>query len=220
MSLSSRTVVPIVFAAVLGGVIALATARGRSGGTTATAEAPPPAATPVETEPKAERQSTTSSLRPAASAPDTASAAPPASAAPAASTSAATAPSVSAEAAPTVAQTVAIIAPTSPEELHQAELDCDRKKLPEACERVSLALDSGSAGAKDPTRAEKLRRIALTLYVKQCEGNRALSCTRLAEMYERGEIVQKNPKNAAALRARVLDLCRLKPNQIGCQSEQ
>ncbi len=214
MSLSSRTVVPIVFAAVLGGVIALATARGRTGGAAATAEAPSPSATPLETEPKTERQSTTSSLRPAPSAPETASAAP------AASASAATAPSASAEPAPTVAQTVAIIAPTSPEELHQAEVDCDRKKLPEACERVSLALDTGSAGAKDRSRAEKLRRIALTLYVRQCEGDRALSCTRLAEMYERGEIVQKNPKNAKALRARVLDLCRLKPNQIGCQSEQ
>jgi TPR repeat protein len=219
MSLSSRSVVPIVFAAVLGGVIALATARGRSGGAAATAEAPAPA-TPIETEPKAERQSTTSSLRPAPSAPETASAAPQSSAAPVASASAATAPSAGAEKAPTVAQTVAIIAPTTPEALHQAELDCDRKKLPEACERVSLALDSGSAGAKDPSRAEKLRRIALTLYVRQCEGDRALSCTRLAEMYERGEIVQKNPKNAKALRARVLDLCRSKPNQIGCQREQ
>jgi hypothetical protein len=38
VSLSSRTVVPIVFAAILGGVIALATARSRSGGAAATAE--------------------------------------------------------------------------------------------------------------------------------------------------------------------------------------
>jgi TPR repeat protein len=216
VSLSSRTVVPIVFAAILGGVIALATARGRSGGAAATAEAPPPAATPeptVAAEPKAERQSTTSSLKPAPSAP-AASSAPRASAAPS------TLPSASGEPAPTVAQAVSIVAPTSADELYQAEIDCDRKKLPEACERVALALETGSAGTKDPKRAEKLRRIALTLYVKQCESDRALSCTRLAEMYERGEIVQKNPKNGAALRSRVIDLCRVKPNQIGCQTEK
>jgi TPR repeat protein len=216
VSLSSRTVVPIVFAAILGGVIALATARGRSGGAAATAEAPPPPATPeppVAAEPKAERQSTTSSLKPAPSAP-AASSAPQASPAPSAL------PSASGEPAPTVAQVVSIVAPTSADELYQAEIDCDRKKLPEACERVALALETGSAGTKDATRAEKLRRIALTLYVKQCESDRALSCTRLAEMYERGEIVQKNPKNGAALRSRVIDLCRVKPNQIGCQTEK
>jgi TPR repeat protein len=215
VSLSSRTVVPIVFAAILGGVIALATARGRSGGAAATAETPPPA-TPEPTtaaEPKAEHQSTTSSLKPAPSAPE-------ASAAPRASAVAAPAPSASSEPAPTVAQTVSIVAPTSADELYQAEIDCDRKKLPEACERVALALETGSAGTKDASRAEKLRRIALTLYVKQCESDRALSCTRLAEMYERGEMVQKNPKNGAALRSRVLDLCRVKPNQIGCQTEK
>lgn len=218
MSLSSRTVVPIVFAAILGGVIALATARGRSGGAAETAEAPPPAATPepnVATEPKADRQSTTSSLKPAPSAPQ-ANPAPPASTAP----SPPAPPSASGEPAPTVAQAVSIVAPTSADELYQAEIDCDRKKLPEACERVGLALETGSAGTKDTTRAEKLRRIALTLYVKQCESDRALSCTRLAEMYEHGEIVQKNPKNAAALRSRVIDLCRVKPNQIGCQTEK
>jgi TPR repeat protein len=218
VSLSSRTVVPIVFAAILGGVIALATARGRSGGAAATAEAPSSAATPeptVTAEPQAERQSTTSSLKPAPSAPE-ASPAPPVSTAPAPSALS----SASGEPAPTVAQAVSIVAPTSADELYQAEVDCDRKKLPEACERVALALETGSAGTKDATRAQKLRRIALTLYVKQCESDRALSCTRLAEMYERGEIVQKNPKNGAALRSRVIDLCRVKPNQIGCQTEK
>ena len=220
MSLSSRTVVPIVFAAILGGVIALATARGRSDGSAATAEAPPPATTPAPAAPATEHRSTTSSLRPAPSAPEVASAVAPPSAVAATSASTAPAPSAASEPAPTVAQTVSIIAPTSADELYQAEVDCDRKKLPEACERVALALDTGSAGTKDATRAQKLRRIALTLYVKQCEGDRALSCTRLAEMYDHGEIVQKNPKNAAALRARVVTLCGVKPNQIGCQSEQ
>jgi TPR repeat protein len=219
LSVSSRTVVPIVFAAILGGVIALATARGRSGGAGATAEAPPPAAPEPQAagEPRAEHQSTTSSLQPAPTAPEVASREPVAPAAPATS---AAAPSASTEPAPTVAQAVSIVAPTSADALYPAEVDCDRKKLPEACERVALALETGTAGTRDAKRAEKLRRIALTLYVKQCESDRALSCTRLAEMYERGEIVQKNPKNGAALRARVVDLCRVKPNQIGCQSER
>lgn len=107
--------------------------------------------------------------------------------------------------------------PTTPEALLESELECDRKKLPEACERVAASLETGSAGTKDAARAQKLRRIALTLYVRQCETDRALSCQRLAEMYEHGEVVQKNPKNAAALRARVIEQCRARPSQLGCE---
>jgi TPR repeat protein len=85
---------------------------------------------------------------------------------------------------------------------------------------VARALEAGSAGTRDATRAAKLRRVALTLYVKQCETDRALACTRLAEMHEQGDQIQKNPRNAAALRDRVNQLCRLRPNQLGCQNEQ
>jgi TPR repeat protein len=116
--------------------------------------------------------------------------------------------------------TLSLEPPGTADELHALELDCDRKKLPEACERVALSLESGSAGTKDSTRATKLRRIALTLYVKQCETDRAFSCQRLSEMYEHGDTVQKNPKNAAALRSRVLELCRLRPNQLACGASQ
>ena len=108
---------------------------------------------------------------------------------------------------------------TTEAELLEAQIECDRKKLPESCERAGRALESGSSGVRDPSRATKLKRVALTLYVKQCEGDRALACTRLAEMHEQGELVQKNPRNAAALRARVIELCQKRPNQIGCQEE-
>ena len=83
-------------------------------------------------------------------------------------------------------------------------------------ERAALALESGSLGVKDPPRARSLRRIALTRYVKQCETGRALACSRLAEMYDVGDIVQPNPRNAEALRARVSELCAKRPGEPGC----
>ncbi len=105
--------------------------------------------------------------------------------------------------------------PASEPALIDAQLACNRKS-PEACERAARSLDSGSAGVKDPSRARSLRKIALTLYVKQCETSRALACARLAEMYETGFIVQPNPRNAAALRQRVDELCARRKDEPGC----
>lgn len=106
--------------------------------------------------------------------------------------------------------------PTSQENLLAAQIQCNRAS-PEECERAALGLDSGALGTKDPPRARSLRRIALTLYVKQCETGRALACARLAEMYEVGDIVQVNPRNAQALRARVTELCAQRgASEPGC----
>jgi TPR repeat protein len=100
--------------------------------------------------------------------------------------------------------------------LIEAQVACNRKS-PEDCERAALALESGNTGARDPARARGLRRIALTLYVKQCETtSRVLACARLAEMYEKGELVQPNPRNAAALRQRVDELCAKRKSEPGC----
>jgi hypothetical protein len=96
--------------------------------------------------------------------------------------------------------------PTTAENLLSAQVQCNRSS-PEDCERAAFGLESGKLGTKDAVRARSLRRIALTLYVKQCETGRALACARLAEMYEVGDIVQANPRNAQALRTRVRELC-------------
>jgi hypothetical protein len=197
---SVQRILPIAGAALLGGWVAFATLRNSP---TVTEESSPPAlpsgatvggrstaplrSSPAETD-RAEPQVT-----PAASAPPAPSESPP---------------------SPQGRKPATL---TTPDEQLRAEVDCDRKKLPEACEEVALALETGSAGTHDAARASKLRRIALTLYVKQCETDRAFACTRLAEMHDVGEVVQKDPRNAAALRARVIELCRLRPNQIGCQ---
>jgi TPR repeat protein len=97
-----------------------------------------------------------------------------------------------------------------------AQLGCNRK-VPEDCERAGRSLESGSAGMTDAARARGLRRIALTLYVKQCESSRVSACLRLAEMYEVGELVQANPKNAEALRVRAKMLCSARPDDADCR---
>ena len=99
--------------------------------------------------------------------------------------------------------------------LLEAQVACNRS-VPEACERAARALESGSTGTKDPGRGRALKRIALTLYVKQCEGSRPAACARLAEMYEVGEVVQKSEKSVQGLRARVAELCKTRPSELGC----
>jgi TPR repeat protein len=213
VTIPARAIVPIVGAAVLGAWVAFATSR------TQPAEEPPPEASVLRSERSAstlqavpEAPPTSSAKVPGAAPSPTAQRGAP-SVAPAESVVAASSASPPSADKPTVVLEVI----TSADQQLQAEIECDRKKLPESCERVARALESGSAGTRDATRAGKLRRVALTLYVKQCESDRALACTRLAEMHEQGELVQKNPRNAAALRTRVVDLCRLRPNQLGCQ---
>lgn len=217
MKWSSRALGPIGFAALLGAVVAFATTRER-----------PPAEPPASPEPAA--RGTVGSAPPVTTAP--AVAAPPAVASSVASATALREPSVTPSAtagaapagsgSPSVTPTPGVPPPlvlapiTNADEQLQAELECDRKKLPESCERAARALESGSAGARDVTRANKLRRVALTLYVKQCESDRALACTRLAEMHEQGDTIQKNPRNAAALRERVQKLCAQNPDQLAC----
>jgi len=109
-----------------------------------------------------------------------------------------------------------IVAPTTREALLEDEIACARNRLPEACERAALALETGSAGAHDPVRAPKLRRVALTLYLKQCKKNRVPACARLADMQEYGEVIQKNRANAEALRRRIGALCGANPAREGC----
>lgn len=107
-------------------------------------------------------------------------------------------------------------APATEPDLMTAQIGCNRQ-IPEDCERAGRSLESGSAGVTDAARARGLKRIALTLYVKQCETNRVAACLRLAEMYEVGEIVQANPKNAEALRVRAKTLCSVRPDDADCR---
>jgi hypothetical protein len=130
------------------------------------------------------------------------------------------APSAAAKVEPLVpAPAFELTPPSTKERLLAAEVSCTRK-VPEDCERAARALDSGTLKARDPERARMLNRIALTVYVKQCEADRALACARLAEMNETGEIVQKNPANARSLRSRYHELCAKKPAQPGCSPAQ
>jgi len=107
--------------------------------------------------------------------------------------------------------------PDTEQSLLATQLRCNGKS-PEDCERAAQSLESGAFGhAKDPKRARALRRLALTLYVKQCEAKRAAACARLAEMYTTGESVKPNARSATALRARVRELCAKEPSEDVCR---
>jgi hypothetical protein len=194
--------IPIVVGAVAGALVAVMQApKPRSAGAAAalsSAAPAPPAATPRAAEPQAP---------PAQATAPAALASAPIAAAPAT----ATASAQNASGKPVFD----LSEPTDAASLLEAQIACNRS-VPDACERAARALESGAAGTKDPTRAKALKRIALTLYVKQCEGSRPAACARLAEMYEVGETVQKNDKSVQGLRVRVAELCKTRPTELGC----
>jgi hypothetical protein len=107
--------------------------------------------------------------------------------------------------------------PANKQALLATEVRCNQK-IPEDCERAAVALDKGDVVAKDPNRALMLRRMALTLYVKQCETGRPEACARLAEMYEQGILLKQNARSARALRERVITLCKRKGDASVCRS--
>jgi len=189
------TLIPILLGAAAGAVVAVmqapkpgaATAPARAPALTASAVARPEAPTAHAAEPDSRQVKSVASAAPAVSAPEPAKPRP----------------------------VFDLSEPKTAAELLEAQIACNRKQ-PEACERAGRALESGGAGTRDPARAHSLMRIALTIYVKQCEGLRPAACARLAEMYETGETVQKSEKSVLGLRARVIELCRTRPTELGC----
>lgn len=137
----------------------------------------------------------------------------------------AAAPSVSRGAPPSPAEArdawpraFLLTAPASEKELLAAQVRCNRK-APEDCERAALGLDAGLLLTRDADRATKLRRMAVTLYVRQCESGRVLACARLAEMYSTGDQLRQNERSARALRDRVTTLCASsKKQQADCSA--
>jgi TPR repeat protein len=209
MSRRAITIAPILVGAAAGGLLAWfganqkATPKSYSPPTEARMKARPAAASapPIDATP----------ANPVAAEPR-AAAAPAASSA----TSSATPPADSAPPRRALSPVFDLSAPSTQPDLMTAQLGCNRQ-IPEDCERAGRSLESGSAGMTDAARARGLLRIALTLYVKQCESTRVAACLRLAEMYDAGEIVQANPKNAEALRGRAKTLCMARPNDADCR---
>jgi TPR repeat protein len=97
--------------------------------------------------------------------------------------------------------------PTTPESLLHAEMHCDQGKS-ESCIIAARSYEIGSAGQTDPEKAEKYRRIALTMWISHCDHNSAAACVTLSKMYRAGEGVPQSDRNADALVARARDLCR------------
>jgi hypothetical protein len=123
--------------------------------------------------------------------------------------SAALATNETAAAPPAAPATSADVAPlpTTPESLLHAEMHCDQGKS-ESCIIAARSYESGSAGATDPEKAAKYRRIALTMWISHCDKNSAAACVTLANLYRAGEGVPQSDRNADALIARARELCR------------
>jgi TPR repeat protein len=182
----------------------IAIAIGGTGGTLAallgSASAPP--AVPEQSLP----------LRPVSEITEQAPAATPAVSAevpPAASAEPNAAPSSAPSALPAAPATSADTAelPTTPDSLLHSEMHCDQGRS-ESCIIAARSYESGSAGPTDPEKAEKYRRIALTMWISHCDHNSAAACVTLSKLYRAGEGVPQSDRNADALVARARDLCR------------
>jgi len=97
--------------------------------------------------------------------------------------------------------------PTSKEKLLRQEMYCDQRKA-ESCIVAARSYEAGSTGVTDPEKASKYRRIALTVWISQCDRNSSLACATLATMYRAGSGVPQSDRNADALFARARELCR------------
>lgn len=84
---------------------------------------------------------------------------------------------------------------------------CDQRKA-ESCIVAARSYETGSTGATDLDKASKYRRIALTVWISQCDHNSSLACATLATMYRAGSGVPQSDRNADALFARARELCR------------
>jgi TPR repeat protein len=97
--------------------------------------------------------------------------------------------------------------PTTKEKLLRQEMHCDQRKA-ESCIVAARSYEAGSTGVTDLEKASKYRRIALTVWISQCDRNSSLACTTLATMYRAGSGVPQSDRNADALFARARELCR------------
>jgi TPR repeat protein len=86
-------------------------------------------------------------------------------------------------------------------------MQCDQRRA-ESCIVAARSYETGSAGPTDPEKAIKYRRIALTVWISQCDHNSALACATLSIMYRAGSGVPESSRNADALLARARELCR------------
>ncbi|HEY4102240.1 MAG TPA: hypothetical protein VGM44_00050 [Polyangiaceae bacterium] len=96
--------------------------------------------------------------------------------------------------------------PDNKDALLRAEMHCDQKDAA-SCIVAARAYEAGSTGVKDADKAAKYRKIALTLWISQCDHNSAAACATLAEMYRNARGVPQSDKNADALLTRTRELC-------------
>jgi len=132
-----------------------------------------------------------------------------AAAAPVASAPSAGVPAASGSVASAVRAPAASEGPPPPdtkEALLRAEMHCDQKEAA-ACVLAARAYETGSAGPTDAEKAAKYRRIALTLWISQCDHNSAVACFTLVDMYRTGRGVAQSDRTADALLTRTRELC-------------
>jgi len=201
----------------VGGSAGALAAMGSSGGAPASAP-PPPSGLPLRPVSAIAAQAPdTAHVNNAATAPASSaaaassgasSAAPPAPP-PAAASAAAAVPAGSASTRPPAPPPAADLLPlpTTKEKLLREEMHCDQRKAA-SCIVAARSYETGSTGVTDVEKASKYRRIALTVWISQCDHNSSLACATLATMYRAGSGVPQSDRNADALFARARELCR------------
>jgi len=97
---------------------------------------------------------------------------------------------------------------TTAKELERSELRCYERKLPDECERASVAYAAGLTGSADAQRAARLAKVAVTFVVRQCEDRSPHACLALAGRYKMGYGVPQSDRKAAQILAHARELCR------------
>jgi hypothetical protein len=144
----------------------------------------------------------------------TLTAAAPATAAPVAAITPPTSASVTPDPATNAAPTVPRVPPPpeveSSAELKTAEVRCYQKD-PDACFQAAAAYAAGRFVPADAERAESYRKVELTQLFRQCEKAAVRPCLVIAERYDRGEGLPRDPKKAQHLLKHVTQLCQRRP---------
>jgi hypothetical protein len=96
--------------------------------------------------------------------------------------------------------------PSTKAALLRAEMHCDQKDAA-ACILAARSYEAGSSGLTDSDKSVKYRKIALTLWISQCDRNSATACATLTDMYRAGNGVPQSDRNADALLVRTRELC-------------
>lgn len=101
----------------------------------------------------------------------------------------------------------------SEQDRDRAEYDCGVGKG-EACLRLSTTFERGAGVARDQAEAKRYQRLAIGMFVRQCETTGAYGCYALAQMHAAGRGMPASDVKAKALMDRARSLCRRRSDPL------